>query len=306
MYVASLFAGVGGMDLAFQNAGFSLSWSNEIDPFACETMKLNFEHTIIEKDIRLLEPEKADVVIAGFPCQSFSIAGYRKGLEDERGSIFFDMMKVIRKVKPKSIFLENVRNLLTHDGGRTFSTIIQSLEDAGYKVKHKILNTHEYSYLPQNRERLYLVGFRNKKSLKAFNFPSKVEYTLPMEEVLDHEVDDAYYYNNSRLYPVLKKEMRRRDTFYQWRRRYVRENKNNLCPTLTANMGMGGHNVPLILDDNGIRKLTPRECFRIQGFPDNFLLPSLAQSRLYKQAGNSVSVPVIKEIAKNMYGALHE
>ena len=301
---ASLFAGVGGIELAFRNAGFLVTWSNEIDPVACKTMRMNFGHKIIEGDIKSLTPEEAEIVVAGFPCQAFSVAGYRKGLADHRGAVFFDMIEVIRRVKPRAVFLENVKNLLRHNKGATFSIVEEELEKSGYGIKYKVMNTHEYSSLPQNRERLYIVGFKNKKSLRNFSFPPKVEYTELMENILESEVDNSYYYDDMKHYPVLKKEIKRKDTFYQWRRQYVRENKSNLCPTLTANMGTGGHNVPLILDDKGIRKLTPRECFRIQGFPEDFMLPSIAQSKLYKQAGNSVSVPVIENMAKNMYNIL--
>lgn len=305
--VASLFAGIGGIDLAFEEAGFKLSWANEIDKDACTTMSNNFKHNIINSDIKALDKvQKADVVVGGFPCQSFSIAGYRKGLDDERGAIFFDMVRIIDNIKPKAIMLENVKNLLTHNEGQSIQIIIKELEKIGYSVKYKILNTCDYSYLPQNRERLYIVGFRDHKLLDDFKYPEKVKKQLPIRDFLDNDVDDVYYYNKTKIYPELKSKITSKDTCYQWRRRYVRENKSNLCPTLTANMGTGGHNVPLILDDKGIRKLTPRECFRLQGFSNNFVLPkNMARSKLYKQAGNSVSVPVVSKIASSMYNALY-
>ena len=305
--VASLFAGIGGIDLAFKEVGFKLSWANEIDKDACITMSSNFKHNIINSDIKTLDKvQKVDVVVGGFPCQSFSVAGYRKGLEDERGMIFFDMVRIINNIKPRAIMLENVKNLLTHNEGQSIQIIIKELEKVGYSVKFKVLNTCDYSCLPQNRERLYIVGFRDSKLLDDFKYPEPVNKRSSIRDFLDVNVSEAYYYDKTKIYADLKSKVISRDTFYQWRRKYVRENKNNLCPTLTANMGTGGHNVPLILDDNGIRKLTPRECFRLQGFPDDFVFPKgMARSKLYKQAGNSVSVPVVSKIASRMYNVLH-
>lgn len=250
---------------------------------------------------------KVDVITAGFPCQAFSVAGYRKGFQDVRGSIFFELLRFIKDIEPKVILLENVKNLLSHDGGKSFQEIKDSLEERGYRLKYKILNTCEYSEIPQNRERVYIVCFREKKNYDNFEFPEKAKNRLKITDMLESEVDAVYYYNATKYYPMLEKEMTNKDTCYQWRRNYVRENKNNLCPTLTANMGTGGHNVPLIKDDTGIRKLTPRECARFQGFEDSFKFPcNVAKSVLYKQIGNSVSVPVVEAIAKNILRSLNE
>lgn len=304
--VGSLFAGIGGIDLAFIKAGFVISWSNEIDEDACITLKNNFKHKIYNCDIKNLKPpKKVDVIVAGFPCQAFSIAGYRNGLEDERGTIFFDMMNMIRKLKPKAILLENVKNLTTHNNGQTMQVILKEIEKAGYAVKYNVLNTHEFSKVPQNRERVYIVGFRDIDSLDKFNFPKRISETFSIQDLLEDDVDEYFYYRNTKYNDELEKVMKNKNTCYQWRRNYVRENKSNMCPTLTANMGTGGHNVPLILDNKGIRKLTPLECFRFQGFPETFNLPNIAKSKLYKQAGNSVSVPVLQGIAKAMYNALN-
>jgi DNA (cytosine-5)-methyltransferase 1 len=137
-----------------------------------------------------------------------------------------------------------------------------------------------------------------------FQFPLKEVKRKSITSILENNVADSFYYEKSKMYPLLKEAMNNRNTCYQWRRHYVRENKSNLCPTLTANMGTGGHNVPLILDDKGIRKLTPRECARLQGFPDDFAFPEYGNAVLYKQLGNSVSVPVVEKIAKNILLAL--
>lgn len=308
--VASLFAGIGGVDLGFENAGFSIKWANEIDEKACKTYKANFSHEIICDDIKNLNPKKlkkVDILTAGFPCQAFSIAGYRKGFEDDRGSIFFDLMKIVEEIKPRVLFLENVKNLKSHHQGRTFKHIVSYVEKLGYKIKYQVMNTCEYSNIPQNRERIYIVCFLNKTDYDNFEFPKKINKRLSIKDLVDRKVDDnSYYYNKTKYYDTLKQEMKSQDTCYQWRRQYVRENKSNLCPTLTANMGTGGHNVPLVLDDKDIRKLTPRECARFQGFDDNFKLPNdMPKSALYKQFGNSVSVPVIRAIAKEILKALN-
>lgn len=160
-------------------------------------------------------------------------------------------------------------------------------------------------YVPQNRERIYIIAFKNKEIYEAFEFPKKTNKHKQICDLLDNSVDDKYYYDNKlSFYPILKKEIKNRCTVYQWRRVYLGENKNNVCPTLTANMGMGGHNVPLVMDLKGIRKLTPRECARFQGFPETYKFPDIANSALYKQFGNSVSVPIIEAVAKEIIKAI--
>lgn len=306
--VADLFAGVGGIATGFKHAGFKLQWANEIDKKACITYRANFSHTMIEDSISNIisdKLEKVDVLAGGFPCQAFSIAGYQKGFADERGNMFFEIMRMVDIIKPPILFLENVKNLEVHDKGNTFRVIKAELKKRGYFVAHKVLNTCLYSDIPQNRERIYIVCFKDELAFSNFKFPEKVSTRKKLSEIFETEADKKYYYEKTKYYPVLKEAMVNRDTVYQWRRIYVRENKNGVCPTLTANMGTGGHNVPLILDSKGIRKLTPRECFRLQGFDDSYILPNtLPDSALYKQAGNSVSVPVIEKIARNIIKAL--
>lgn len=307
----SLFAGVGGICLGFKNAGVDIVFANDFDKNACITYRENFEHGIVEGPIEKIDVKDipyADMVLFGFPCTSFSIAGYRKGFEDERsGHLFFEALRIIKAKNPKAFFLENVKNLVGHDNGNTFNVIKQALEDAGYYFKYQVLNSIEYGNVPQNRERIYVVGFRDKEICEKFTFPQPIALTKKIEDITKpyEKKHDKFYYENSKYYPMLKEAMIRKDTVYQLRRIYVRENKNNVCPTLTANMGTGGHNVPLIIDDYGIRKLTPRECFMLQGFPDEYKLPdNMALSHLYKQAGNSVTVTVIERIAKKMVEAM--
>ena len=243
--------------------------------------------------------EKVDVLCAGFPCQAFSVAGYRKGFGDERGQHFFRILDFIEFHKPEVVFLENVKNLKTHDKGRTFETIKSLLNDKGYVIFDEVLNTKEITEIPQNRERIFIVGFK-KESLKneIFKFPNPINKTKKVNDFFEETNDTSLIYNSSfKHYELLYSEMKNENTLYQWRRQYVRENKSNSCPTLTANMGTGGHNVPLLIRNGQIRKLSPKECFNFQGFPKSFKLPDLAKSHLYKQAGNSVSVPLIKKIA---------
>ncbi|NQD97721.1 DNA cytosine methyltransferase [Staphylococcus xylosus] len=312
--ICSLFAGVGGIDLAFEQTGnFETIVANEFDKKASETYKLNFNNSLIQKDIRDLDASSLpnfDVLLSGFPCTSFSIAGYRKGFEDETsGDLFFETLKVIVEKQPSIVFLENVKNLVSHDNGNTFKVIREALETNGYHIKYQVLNAKDYGNIPQNRERIYIIGFKNIEQYKNFDFPKPINLEQGVTDVIDFssKVDESFYYtpDKYKFYDLLKESIIRNDTIYQWRRKYVRENKSNVSPTLTANMGTGGHNVPLILSDNGIRKFTPRECFTLQGFPETFKLPNLANSHLYKQAGNSVVVPVVNRIAQNIYKAIN-
>ncbi len=305
--VGSLFAGVGGIDLGFENAGFNLVWANEFDKNACITYRFNFKHQLFEEDIWNLDPSnlsEIDILTAGFPCQPFSIAGYRKGFNDDRGNLFFRILEYIEALNPKVVFLENVKNLKSHDKGNTYKVIVEALEAHGYSYKTEILNTKDYGNIPHNRERIFIVAFRNDvASADNFEFPNKEKLTNTIANIISSDkVDDKFYYGEDKyMYPLLKESMKSKETVYQWRRQYVRENKSNVCPTLTANMGTGGHNVPLVVTDYGFRKLTPKECFKFQGFPNDFKAPDgLANSHLYKQAGNSVSVPVIQRIAENI------
>ncbi|AZG68646.1 DNA (cytosine-5-)-methyltransferase [Mycoplasma struthionis] len=360
--VGSLFAGIGGICRGFIEAehngsGFEIAWANEVDDYACETYKNNFKHPIYKGDIeQILDYQKSsdvdyyfnlykniayeplDILVGGFPCQAFSIAGQRKGFFDNRGNLFWSIVNLINLLnkninkKPRALFLENVKNLVSHDNKRTFKVIKQELEKLGYVVKEKVLNTSEYSNLPQNRERIYIVCFLNNQDAENFSFDNletyKNNFNLEKRKeqiknllTLDKKVDDKYYYDSEK-YPKYFGELKdsinlNRDIdeyfqFFQLRRgMYVRKNKSNVCPTLTANMGTGGHNVPLIKDDYGIRKLTPDETLKLQGFnsdtwfkiPQSFNNKAYPDSQLYKQAGNAVSIPVIKLIANEILSA---
>ena len=301
--IIDLFAGVGGIRLGFEKVFKNNSkfvFSSEIDKHAQNTYFQNFNNMpygditqILEKDI-----PNHDIILAGFPCQAFSVAGNRKGFEDTRGTLFFDVARIARYHKPKVLFLENVKGFVNHDKGNTFKTVRTTLEDMGYKIFSQVLNSKDYG-IPQNRERIYIVAFLDN-SIK-FNFPKKINICKKLKDCLLDEVNEKYYYNNKPLYSKIKNEIIEDNTIYQWRRHYVRENKSGVCPTLTANMGTGGHNVPIIKDFKGIRKLTPRECANFQGFPKNYKIPNdIVDSHLYKQFGNSVTVSVIEQIAKEI------
>jgi DNA (cytosine-5)-methyltransferase 1 len=286
-------------------------------------------------------------------CQPFSIAGQKKGFDDERSNVFWKILKIIDTHKPGIVLLENVKNLTTHDWeykidgkkvnyklekdsngkfiknknkkgkteykkkldkdnkpikviyGKTFNTILDELSKRGYFIKHKILNTCDLTNVPQNRERIYIICFKNKDEYDNFNFnfPS-IKQKKKLNLFLENNINNKYYYSKDlEVYDKIKKGVKKeidKNVLYQYRRYYIRENKSNCCPTLTANMGTGGHNVPLLKDKNGIRKLTPRECFNLQGFPDNYKLPTLSDSALYKLAGNAVSVPIVELIANKI------
>ena len=315
MKCASFFAGVGGIDLGFEQAGFETIYANEFDSYAAETFELNFPIKVDRRDINIVQPEEIpdfDILLAGFPCQAFSVAGYRKGFADEkgRGNLFFQLIRIMEKKMPRVAFFENVKNLVGHDNGNTFRVICEALDSLGYKYVSQVMNADQYGNVPQNRERIYIVAFRDIEDKREFSMPNSIPLTKTIRDIIDFEsaVSDKYYYKKDRcsFFDELESSMKNPETIYQWRRKYVRENKSNVVPTLTANMGEGGHNVPLVLTNDGrIRKLTPRECFNTQGYPSTFKLPQQADSRLYKQAGNSVVVPVINRIAQNIKEALN-
>lgn len=308
-----LFAGIGGFRLAMQNVGGKCVFTSEWEPSAKKTYRQNFGEVpfgdITKERVKNYIPQEFDILCAGFPCQAFSIAGNQKGFADTRGTLFFDIEQIVMKHRPKVVFLENVKNLVSHDNGNTFRTIINILEQKlGYKVFTKILNSMTHANIPQNRERIFIVAFdpNQVEKFANFKFPSEIKLTKTIHNILEKgkQAENLYYKENHAYFPELEKAMTSKDTIYQWRRVYARENKSNVCPTLTANMGTGGHNVPLIKDDFGIRKLTPKECFLFQGYPENYILPNLANSKLYMQAGNSVTTTLIERISNEIMNVL--
>lgn len=318
---ASFFAGVGGIDIGFEQTGkFEVVYANELDIYPVTTYELNSKLKVDNRSICDVQPEEIpdfDCMLAGFPCTDISIAGERKGLFNEDGSLtrsglFFELIRIIHNKKPRLVFLENVKNLVSHNDGKTFDIILDALKDEGYKnIKYAVLNAMTHGNVPQNRERIYIVAFLNEEDATNFDFPGSIPLTSKLSDIIDFEskLPDKYYYTPGKykgdIYEQLNASMDDSNAVYQWRRHYVRKNKSGVVPTLTANQGEGGHNVCLIRTNYGIRKMTPHECFNAQGFPIDFVLPTtMSESRLYKQAGNSVSVSVIRRIAENIASAV--
>lgn len=196
--IASFFAGVGGIDIGFEKTGtFETVYANEIDPYPVKTFEENFNLKVDNRDIHDVQPDEipnVDVIVDGFPCQAFSIAGYRQGFNDAkgRGTLFFEMIRIIHEKKPRIIFLENVKNLVSHDNGNTFRVILETLRNEGYKYRYQVLNAMEYGNMPQNRERIYIVAFRDNASFAKFSFPDPIQLTRSLDDVIDFhsKVDD--------------------------------------------------------------------------------------------------------------------
>jgi DNA (cytosine-5)-methyltransferase 1 len=301
-----LCAGTGAFSYAFHATGqVETVYANDMVDASKTIYDANFTTKLTLgdlNDVNVADIPQHDIMSAGFPCQGFSVAGYQLGFQDPRSNIFWKILEIIDHHQPKCVILENVKNLTTHDDGNTFEIITKNLRDRGYHIRYKILDTAEITGIPQHRERIYIVCFKSKEVFDQFTLDFEPKEKACVSSAFQTEpVDDKYYYTDkSSTWNLVKDSVVKRNTIYQYRRVYVRENKSNECPTLTANMGGGGHNVPLIRDDKGIRKLTPRECFNFQGFPATYVMPQLSDSHLYKLAGNAVSVPVVSLIANRV------
>lgn len=304
----SMFAGIGGICSGFKQAGFDVVWANDIDADAVKTYKHNFgDSYIIESDIRKIDPRSIpdiDVLTAGFPCQPFSIAGRQKGFYDPRGNLFFEIARVIDIKRPKIIFLENVANLMKHDDGRTFLVIYNALVQFGYYVKYKIMNAAEYGNIPQHRERIFIVAFLDYGMCNKFAYPEPVPLERKLFDIIDRTIQHSscYYYDkNSFYYNDLIRIVTDKNALYKINDGGVSAKRNYVAPTLIANMGTYPDRVPLLLDDYGIRKLTPQECIELQGFPCDFgFPPGMPINAAYKQTGNSVCVPVVRRTAEKI------
>lgn len=322
--VGCLFAAIGGFCRAFEENGATILWANDKDRFAGETFRLNFPHVrYIEKPVEDLSVHgdrlsSVDVLTAGFPCQAFSIAGEKKGFNDPRGLLFLHIVRIIKEFgrnKPKVLLLENVKNLKAHDRGRTFKRIQAEIQRAGYwfsDANARILNTAEYTHIPQSRERVFMVAMSQAHfaaNTYAFPDPSPASNRWPVRSFLNLQTKAApafYFTPDSQYYDLFSEGIEKggREHVYQLRRSYVRKNMSGMCFTLMANMGEGGHNQPVIKDRWGIRKLTPRECARLQGYEDSWfkIPPSLSNTQLYKQVGNSVTIPLVARLAEGIVG----
>jgi len=304
--LVDLFAGTG----AFSYAGLKTGriqpiLASDIEPSSKVIYDANMGHPLTLGDIHALDTNNFpdfDILTAGFSCQSYSIAGKRLGFEDERSDVIWKVIDILKVKQPRVALMENVKGLLSHDEGKSFAVILQAVQEVGYVIKYKVLNTCVHTDVPQNRERVYIVCFKHQRDADLFIFPPELNRVKDVKHFVDENVDAKYFYDNRfTCFADIQRDMTRpyiENVIYQHRRVYTRENKSGVCPTLTANMGTGGHNVPLIkYVDGRIRKLTPRECFRFQGFCDEYVLPgSLSDARLYALAGNAVSVNLVERI----------
>lgn len=308
MTVGSLFSGIGGIDIAFQQAGFEIVWAIEKDAACCKTYRNNIHNTeLLECDIHNVNPEslsKVDIIAAGFPCQSFSVAGKQKGFSDPRGNLFFEIKRFIEWNEPRFVFLENVPNLMDHDHGRTFNVIHNVLSELGYVIRYRVLRASEYGGVPQIRDRIYIVAFREQEDCDFFKFPEPIDMNITIEDILKREIKkhSIYYYRaDDPFFQYAKKFVERNDAIYRVYHDSIKITQNHMCPTLTASMGIRENQVHLVLDDFGIRKITIQECLDFQGFPKSFRFPqTITINDAYKQIGNSVCVPVVKRIAEQI------
>jgi len=313
-----LFAGIGGMRTAFQRVGGQCVFSSEWDKHAQETYFKNFGEVPFG-DITKIDSEvpKHDVLVAGFPCQAFSIAGYKGGFDDTRGTLFFDVARLINKYQPSAFLLENVKGLAAHDKGRTFSVIMETLEaDLGYHTDHRIVNAKDFG-VPQNRERVFIVGFRNPNALKRFAFPDPIKRRTTIGDIKEKSVVSTKYYLSDQYLQTL---VNHRDRHASKGNGFGFEIKNDDDIANAIVVGGMGRERNLVRDKRlkdfspktnihgpvnrqGIRKMTPREWARLQGFPDSFVIP-VSDAQAYKQFGNSVAVPAIEATARRLIAAL--
>jgi DNA (cytosine-5)-methyltransferase 1 len=304
MRVASLFAGIGGICLGFKQAGFDIVWANERDAAACKTYRFNFGNSYLQEgDIRNIQAKNIpdfDVLTAGFPCQSFSTAGFKKGFRDPRGNLFFEIIRIVEEKRPRIILLENVENIIEHDNQKTFLTIFNSLSECGYDVKYRTLQPFDYAGIPQRRKRVFIVAFRDIDDCDAFSFPEKIEEKQSIDRIIDFSQKQhaSYYYqDNHPSYPELEQKTKI-GKIYSLKNDGSVYCSGTLCPTLIAGMGKFPDRIPVVKDSYGIRRLTVRECLRFQGFPEGFNISrDNTIEDAYKQIGNSVCVPIVNRIA---------
>ncbi|TSC63325.1 MAG: DNA-cytosine methyltransferase [Parcubacteria group bacterium Athens0416_74] len=305
-----LFAGIGGMRLGFEQAGFQIVYSNDIDTYACQTYRANFGE-IDERDIRTVDvaslPE-FDILLAGFPCQPFSLIGKRDGLSDPRGRLFNEIVRFLDERRPRAFVLENVKNLLKHNKGDTYRFIKSALETAGsgYTVYENILDSKNFG-VPQHRERAYIVGIQNPHQEFVFPQDSFDERPSRVGGILDQHVDDKYYLSQ-RYYEGLLVHKERHSAKGSGFGCEVLDLDGVSNTIVCGNMGRERNLIqdrPISINKWGVRKLTERECARLQGFPDTFTIP-VSPTQAYKQFGNAVTVPVAREMARKLKAYLRQ
>lgn len=304
-----LFAGIGGFRFALESFGAKCIFTSEWDKFAAKTYEANFKDSPFG-DITKIKAEDIpshDIICGGFPCQPFSVSGKQRGFADTRGTLFFDIARIIDYHKPKIIFLENVANLSKHSDGSTIARMKEALEEMGYDVYYKILNASDYG-VPQARKRLYFVGFRKDLNIEEFAFPTPSNEDIVLADILlsNKETKD-YFLNvpNMRINNTSKIKRVNRpvrigtiNNGSQGDRIY---SSNGHAITLSAQGGGNGSKTGAYLINGKVRKLSPEECRRVQGFPDSFVFPEgVSDSQMWKQFGNSVSVPVLEAILKSI------
>lgn len=312
--IIDLFSGIGGFRIAFENIGYQCVFSSEIDKFAAETYFNNFGD-YPDGDITQIKSTcipDFDILCAGFPCQPFSIGGYRKGFDDTRGTLFFEVARIIKDKRPEAFLLENVRGLVSHDGGRTLETIMNTLDELGYECDYRIMNALEYG-VPQNRDRWYCVGFRRDKKIGftdnfnvKFEFPNKEDLNLFIEDIIEDDVEGHEITLRASQNINIFLEVERKKRTYNPNRYLIASEirpsrcsfrNNGIFPCFTAKMGTGGNNVPVIVEKQ--RKVTVKECLKAMGFPETYIMKE-NYSQSYKQIGNSVVVTILEKIAKKM------
>ncbi|CAA6812023.1 MAG: DNA-cytosine methyltransferase (EC [uncultured Sulfurovum sp.] len=300
--IIDLFAGIGGLRLGFEQVShkkIEAVFSSEWNKYSVETYKANFGMEEVHGDIIKideLEVPEHDLLLAGFPCQPFSQAGLKKGFSDIRGTLFFDIARILKEKKPKAFLLENVKQLKGHDKGRTLEVIMQTLKDIGYtNVQYDLLKAREFG-LPQNRERLYIVGFLDTRV--EFTFPEPLNIETRVGDILDEKVDDKYTISDKLWagHQRRKKENKLKGKGFGYS---IFTHESEYTSTMSARYYKDGSEILIAQDEKNPRKITPREASRLQGFPTDFKIP-VSDTQAYQQFGNSVPVKVIEAIAKKM------
>jgi DNA (cytosine-5)-methyltransferase 1 len=294
-----LFAGIGGIRYAFQELGGECVFTSEWDKHAQITYFANFGD-MPEGDIAMiptLKVPKHDILLAGFPCQPFSNAGLRKGFEDTRGTLFFEIARIIEFRKPKLVLLENVKGFVNHDKGNTFNTVKRVLEEQGYSVYHKVLNAKDFG-VPQNRERVYIVAVKNTFSREAFIYPEPPKFKTSVGDILEKRVSSAYTISD-RLWSGHQRRLKEHRLKGNGFGYGLFDRNSTHTNTISARYYKDGSEILIAQKDKNPRKLTPREAARLQGFPDDFVIP-VSDTQAYRQFGNSVAIPVVAAVAKQM------
>ena len=298
-----LYAGIGGIRLGFEKFNCTSVFSSEWDKFAQLTYQKNFGDKPYGDITKISENDvpKFDILLAGFPCQPFSQAGKKMGFSDIRGTAFFDIMRIANHHKPKVLFLENVKHFKGHDKGRTLKTVLENLEDSGYLVKYQVLNAKDFG-VPQNRERIYIIAFNKNKvginNFNSFKFPNKSNKKTKLGDILEKNVDKKYTISDKIWESHQTRKKRNREMGRGFGYSLFNEN-SEYSSTISARYYKDGAEILIAQKNKNPRKLTPREAARLQGFPESFKIP-VSDTQAYKQFGNSVAVPVIKSIAKNI------